>query len=79
MSRGVPVVVSDIPIFKEIGGEAALFFNPDSPDSFAKAVRSLEANPEWMRRSKLSIDQANRFNWDASAVELIALARKLCP
>ena len=79
MSRGVPVAVSDIPIFKEIGGDAALFFNPDSPDSFAKAIRSLEANPEWMRRSKLSIAQANKFNWDSSAVELIALARKLCP
>jgi glycosyltransferase involved in cell wall biosynthesis len=78
MSRGIPAVASDIPIFKEIGGEAALLFDPDSPDAFAKAIRSLESNPEWMRRSKLSIKQASRFNWDSSAVELIALARKLC-
>lgn len=77
MSRGIPVVVSNIPIFDEIGGEAALKFDKDSPEAFAKAVKKLEANPEWMRRSALSLKQAQAFNWEHSATQLIALARRL--
>ena len=30
-----PVICSDIPVFKEICGDAALFFNPDSPQTLA--------------------------------------------
>ena len=77
MSRGVPVVVSNIPIFAEIGGDAALFFDQESPDAFASAVRRLESNPEWMRRSEASRIQAAKFNWDHSAGELLRLAKRL--
>lgn len=77
MSRGVPVVVSDIPIFREIGGEAASFFDVDSAESFAAAVMALDSNPEWMRRSRASLEQAGRFNWDRSAAALIQLAERL--
>lgn len=77
MSRGVPIVVSQIPIFNEIGGDAALYFDENSPDAFANAVRKLETNPEWMRRSELSLKQSEKFNWDHSAGELIRIAKKL--
>ena len=68
MSVGLPVVVSDIPIFREIGGEAAVYFDPESPASIAAAVRRLER--EWAARSAASIAQAARFSWDASASAL---------
>jgi glycosyltransferase involved in cell wall biosynthesis len=77
MSRGVPVVVSSIPIFNEIGGDAAIFFDQSSPDSFAAAVKKLESHPEWLRRSELSRKQAAKFNWDHSAGELIRIAKEL--
>lgn len=77
MSRGVPVIVSNIPIFEEIGGDAALFFDPNSPDEFAAAVKRLESAPEWLKRSELSRKQAAKFNWDHSAGELISLAKSL--
>ncbi|MET0303862.1 MAG: glycosyltransferase family 1 protein, partial [Microbacteriaceae bacterium] len=41
MALGTPVVVSDIPIFREIGGDAALYFDPDDPDAVARQVLSL--------------------------------------
>lgn len=77
MSRGVPVIVSDIPIFREIGGAAASFFDVDSSESFARAVKELGTNPEWLRRSRASLEQAARFNWDRSAAALIQLAERL--
>ena len=38
MSTGVPIVASDIAVHREICGEAALYFERFSPESFAKTV-----------------------------------------
>ncbi len=77
MSRGVPVVVSDIEIFKEIGGEVALFFDQENPESFANQVRALESNPVWLARSTASRKHAEQFNWDRSAGDLIEMISNL--
>ncbi|MGO4691758.1 glycosyltransferase family 4 protein [Glaciibacter sp. 2TAF33] len=73
MSRGIPVVVSDIPIFREIGGNAALFFNPDRPETLAAMVRHLEQPGEWAARSALALQQSARFTWRESARKLLAV------
>lgn len=76
MSLGTPAVVSDIPIFREIGGSAALYFDPESPASIAAAVRRLEEPGEWAARSASSVEQAARFSWDASAAVLLELLER---
>ncbi|WP_104198006.1 glycosyltransferase family 1 protein [Cryobacterium sp. M15] len=73
MSLGIPVVVSDIAIFREIGGAAALYFDPRSADAIAAAVRRLALPGEWEARSALSIEQAARFTWAASARTLLGM------
>jgi glycosyltransferase involved in cell wall biosynthesis len=73
MSRGIPIIVSDIPIFREIGGKAAMFFNPDRPETLAAAVRRLEQPGEWATRSALAVQQAARFTWTESARKLLAV------
>ncbi|WP_104200716.1 glycosyltransferase family 1 protein [Cryobacterium sp. Y29] len=73
MSLGIPVVVSDIAIFREIGGAAALYFDPCSADAIAAAVRRLALPGEWETRSALSIEQAARFTWAASARTLLGV------
>jgi glycosyltransferase involved in cell wall biosynthesis len=77
MSRGVPVVVSDIEIFEEIGGEVALFFDQENPEHFASQIRKLESNPAWVERSAASRKHAEQFNWDRSAGDLIEMISKL--
>jgi glycosyltransferase involved in cell wall biosynthesis len=77
MSRGVPVVVSDIEIFKEIGQDVALFFDQESPEDFAGQVRKLESNPAWVERGSASRKHAEQFNWDRSAGDLIEMISKL--
>lgn len=77
MSRGVPVVVSDIEIFREIGDGVALFFDQERPESFATQVRKLEPNPAWMERSIASRKHAAQFNWNRSAGDLIEMISKL--
>jgi glycosyltransferase involved in cell wall biosynthesis len=71
MAGGIPVVVSDIDIFREIGGDAAEFFDPHSPESFAAAVRTLEDPTEWAVRSARSRARAAEFTWDRSAKALL--------
>ncbi|GAA3867523.1 glycosyltransferase family 1 protein [Leifsonia kafniensis] len=73
MGLGIPVVVSDIPIFREIGGDAALFFPAEDPQALAAAVLMLEKPGEWNERSQRSIVRASSFTWKASAERLLKL------
>jgi glycosyltransferase involved in cell wall biosynthesis len=73
MTLGTPVVVSDIPIFREIGGEAALYFPADEPDELAARIRGLEQDGEWAARSAAGRTVAERFTWDASAEHLLTV------
>lgn len=73
MRLGIPVVVSDIPIFREIGGEAALYVDPDDAAAVAAAVRSLQKPGEWAARSAASLREAARFTWEASAAHLLTV------
>jgi len=41
MATGIPVLCSDIPVFHEISGDHALFFDPEKPLSIADALKSL--------------------------------------
>jgi glycosyltransferase involved in cell wall biosynthesis len=71
MGRGCPAVISDMPIFREIGGDAAIFFKNDSTESFASAIRSIESPKTWKLASVAALTQAQKFNWQASADELL--------
>lgn len=77
MSVGTPVVVSDIPIFREIGGEAGVYADPHDPTAFARAVRTLDDDDEWLRRSSLAREQARLFDWEASADVLYEVMRRV--
>jgi glycosyltransferase involved in cell wall biosynthesis len=76
MRFGTPVVVSDIPIFREIGGDAALFFDPDDPEALVAALWSLEREGEWEWRSAASVAVAARYDWSSSAEKLLELMRR---
>lgn len=68
---GTPVLLSDTPIFREIGGAAAGYFDPDGVESFVAAVRELEDAAEWKRRSEESVTWAKRYNWPDAAKQLL--------
>ena len=72
MALGTPVVVSDIPIFREIGGAAALYAPATDARAVASAIRTLEDPAEWLARSSASRAQAATFSWDRSADALLA-------
>jgi len=68
MAHGVPVACSDRGSLREVAGEAARFFDPESPEAIAGAVAELLGDPaarERLRRTGL--EQARRFTWGATA------------
>jgi len=77
MVRGTPVVVSDIPIFREIGGEAAVYADPHDVRAVAAAIRELDDADAWARRSAASREQASRFDWNRSAAVLLEMLERV--
>ncbi|KQQ01324.1 MULTISPECIES: glycosyltransferase family 4 protein [unclassified Rathayibacter] len=77
MALGTPVVVSDIAIFREIGGDAAVYVDPSSAKSIADGVRSLEDPALWAERSIRSRERAAAYSWRDSARVLFGLLTQL--
>lgn len=69
-SRGTPLIVSEIEIFREVAGNAALFFDPDNPDAFAHQAEQLCHKDIWREFSRLSRANAARYSWAISAQQL---------
>lgn len=77
MGVGTPVVVSDIPVFREVGGDATAYVDPDDVGGFVRAVRALDDETLWKERSEAARDRAARYSWESSARILLALLERL--
>lgn len=64
---GVPFVAADIPIFREIGQDAVLYFNPDKPKQIAAHVQQLADKKFSQKIIKKGRENAARYTWDLSA------------
>ena len=77
MEHGIPLVLSDIPIFREIGEDAALYFDPSSPEQFANQIRKLEEPGKWHEVSSRSTERRKSFDWNKSATKLLDVLKQL--
>lgn len=71
MSFGCPVILSDIPVFREVYGDAAIFVKPDDISAIKNAINSI-LNDEKLRDGlkQKGYERANKFSWDLSANKL---------
>lgn len=65
---GCPVVLSDIPVFKEIYRDSAVYFNPLDPDDIANKIEEV-LNDDNLRVSltKKGFENAKKYTWENSA------------
>jgi glycosyltransferase involved in cell wall biosynthesis len=77
MHAGTPVICSDMPIFHEVAGAAAIFCDSSSPQDFADAVKQLEDQHTRQMFIIRGREQAKRFNWNDSAAALLAIMQQL--
>ncbi len=77
MHCGCPVVASDIAVFHETAGDAALYFEPGSAHSLSLRIEQLAGDPSLCARLRTR-GQANarRFSWRRSALHTADLFDK---
>ncbi len=76
MACGVPVAASDLPVLREVAGEAALFFDYSKKEPIAKALTQLSVDSALRERlSTLGLARANEFSWEKCAKETLELLR----
>ncbi|TQO18652.1 glycosyltransferase involved in cell wall biosynthesis [Rhodoglobus vestalii] len=71
MVLGTPVLLSDIPIFREISGPAGGFFDPDDPAALAREVKTLADPAVWQSRSTAARTRSEEFTWAKGAAGLL--------
>jgi glycosyltransferase involved in cell wall biosynthesis len=77
MGCGCPLVVSDIPVFHEVAGESALFFDPRDAKALAHRMRQVLDADTRERLRALGRDRRHLFSWDAGAAKLASIYREL--
>jgi len=77
LAAGTPVVASDLPVLREVAGDAALYAPPHRPDLWAEAIGRLLDDPELAGRLRAHGPRhAARFTWQRSAAEHLELFRE---
>jgi glycosyltransferase involved in cell wall biosynthesis len=78
MACGVPTVVSDIPAHREVGGEAAVYVDPDDPQSMADGIERAWSDDVLRKRLvERGILRAREFTWDEAARKTLTLYTRL--
>jgi glycosyltransferase involved in cell wall biosynthesis len=72
LSAKLPVVASDIPIFREIAGDAASYFDPNDTHAMAVAIERVLGNSDLAAELSRNADRVvERFSWERSAAGLL--------
>ena len=72
MVAGTPVLASDVPVLREVGGDAAAYAPPTDPVRWADAIERLRTDPEWRARlTATGTARAAEFTWAAVARRLV--------
>ena len=67
MACGTPVLASNSTSIPEVGGDAAIYFNPYDPDEIRFAMESVLHSETASTLKKKGIERAALFNWDDSS------------
>jgi len=71
LACGAPLVAGDIPVAREISGEAAVLVPPRDPVAVAAAVGRVLEDPAWRAElGRRAIGRAAAFTWDRTAARL---------
>jgi glycosyltransferase involved in cell wall biosynthesis len=77
MSYGRPVAMSGIPVFREVGGNAALYFDYTKPEKAAAAIQKLLASEKLRAEySQKALERASSYKWETIAGDLFAMIKR---
>ena len=74
LARGVPVIASDIPVFREVAGTAALYYPQQDSEALAKAIEQMSREREsWAARAA----EFRWLTWDEAREAFVAQVDRL--
>jgi glycosyltransferase involved in cell wall biosynthesis len=72
MACGLPVAASDIPVFREVAGEAMLYFDHNDSRAIAEAMAKLALNQELKNDLReRGLAWVKNFSWEKCARETL--------
>src|SRR6267154_640335 len=75
MSSGLPVVASDLPVHREICGDAGLYFPRLSPEQLAERVCEVAGSPALAQKlAQKGLERSKEFRWSTHVECILALA-----
>jgi glycosyltransferase involved in cell wall biosynthesis len=80
MACGCPVITSNTSSLPEVGGDAAIYCDPNDTGALSNAIECVLGDPD--RRSRMIAtghDQARRFSWRSCAETTLAAYREVAP
>jgi glycosyltransferase involved in cell wall biosynthesis len=82
LACGTPVIASDIPALREVGGEAVTYCPPEDLDAWREAVTAAveerRTNPgRWRQRRQAGVERAAAFSWSRFTADVAALYDRL--
>ena len=77
MACGTPVIASDIPVFREVARDAAVYFDPHDDEALAETM--MRVLDESTRRDLVEAGRrrVRDFSWDEAARRLVDVYRSL--
>lgn len=76
LACGTPTIVSNSSSLVEIGGDAVLYFNPNSVDELVFKIETLLKDSELKKNlSAKGIEQAKNFSWEKTAQKTLSILR----
>jgi glycosyltransferase involved in cell wall biosynthesis len=76
MACGTPVICADTSCLPEIVGAAGVLCGPDDTGAWVQELRALLGDDrEWQARRAAGLAQAQRFTWERTAQETLAVYR----
>ena len=78
MASGLPVIASDLPVHREICGEAAQYFPRFSADDLAARIVQVSKSPDQQAAMRAKgFSRSRDFSWDIHVEKLLRLAQRL--
>lgn len=75
---GCPCIISDLKCFREVAGNAALFFNPYEIDDIACTIkRAINDNYKLMELKEMGYERMKMFTWKQTSMETEKVYHKL--
>ncbi|PUU67548.1 hypothetical protein DBB36_23440, partial [Flavobacterium sp. WLB] len=77
MSVSTPCILSNIPVYKELYNETALFFDPGKPLELVQKIKDLIDLENYTDLCKKSFELSQKFNWEITSQRYISIIENL--